>query len=85
MFYGFKLYFYNIIRFKKYISEKGRLVVLHGLATIDASEQRTGGFGWAAAAGGAARACIRPPGNREKCRPDSLAPPALVTDGKSHG
>ncbi len=32
MFYSSKLLFYNIIKFKKDITEKACLVVLHGLA-----------------------------------------------------
>ena len=36
MFYSFKLLFYNIIKFKKDITEKACLVVLHGLAAADA-------------------------------------------------
>jgi hypothetical protein len=35
MFYSFILYFYNIIKFQKDITEKVLLIVLHGLATTD--------------------------------------------------
>ncbi len=35
LFNSLKLQFYNIINFQKDITEKVRLVILHGLATID--------------------------------------------------
>ncbi len=36
MFYSLNYYFCNIIKFKKDVTEKVRLVVLYGLATLDA-------------------------------------------------
>ncbi len=54
MFYSLNYNFYNIIKFKKDITEKVPLVVLHGLATIDDSNNKSLKFIYAATA------CIKP-------------------------